>query len=275
MAPKNQRRWSYLFSVFAVLVSQPSWGAEDGPLSLTWSNEMLSIRGAHLYGGAISVQYLEAFCRPGSTRRDWKETVIPRGGLRESTRAHDEQSRTPDGRPSGISTPDIGRLWTLARLRLAEAWLEDRDARVQLFLPRTVSRRPVRVTSLVRRVRLDLHRETTLVVERRKATGAARRLRTKHPEGPRKILQRLSISRNSDRHRLPAGLRGCLERSFVGWVKLSSARRNPLSPRALRRWVAPTLQAGNRLSQHALRTVCRRIAECAAAACVCSRLSSQ
>ena len=55
MVPKNQRRWSYLFSVFAVLVSQPSWGAEDGPLSLTWSNEMLSIRGAHLYGGEISV----------------------------------------------------------------------------------------------------------------------------------------------------------------------------------------------------------------------------
>ena len=38
---------------------------------------MLSIRGAHLYGGEISVHYLEAFCRPGSTRRDWKETVIP------------------------------------------------------------------------------------------------------------------------------------------------------------------------------------------------------
>jgi len=68
MAPKNQRRWSYLFSVFAVLVSQPSWGAEDRRLSLSWSNEMLSIRGAHLYGGEISVHYLEAFCRPGSTR---------------------------------------------------------------------------------------------------------------------------------------------------------------------------------------------------------------
>ena len=65
-----------MFSVCAVLVSQPSWGAEDGPLSPTWSNETLSIRGARLYGGEISV-HLEAFCRPGSTRRDWKETVIP------------------------------------------------------------------------------------------------------------------------------------------------------------------------------------------------------
>src|SRR5271166_2496386 len=36
-------------------------------------------------------------------------------------------------------------------------------------------------------------------------------------------------------------LRGGLEKSFVGRVKLSSSRRNPPSPRALRRWVAPTL----------------------------------
>ncbi len=77
MVSKYQRRWSCLFPVLAVLVSQPSWGAEDGPLALSWSNEMLSIRGSQLCGGEISVHYLEAFCRPGSTRRDWKETVIP------------------------------------------------------------------------------------------------------------------------------------------------------------------------------------------------------
>jgi|SRR5271157_340096 len=77
MVPNKLRRWSCLFPVCAVLVSQPSWGAEDGPLSFSWSNEMLSMRGAQLCGGEISVHYLEAFCRPGATRRDWKETVIP------------------------------------------------------------------------------------------------------------------------------------------------------------------------------------------------------
>jgi hypothetical protein len=46
-------------------------------LSLTWNNEMLTIHGKHLPGGAVEVWYLEAFCRPGSTRRDWKQTVIP------------------------------------------------------------------------------------------------------------------------------------------------------------------------------------------------------
>ena len=38
---------------------------------------MLTIRGAELPGGTLTVWYLEAFCRPGSTDREWKETVIP------------------------------------------------------------------------------------------------------------------------------------------------------------------------------------------------------
>ena len=59
------------------MAGQPSPAAEDGPLSISWANEMLSIRGSQLCGGEISVHYLEAFCRPGSTRRDWNETVIP------------------------------------------------------------------------------------------------------------------------------------------------------------------------------------------------------
>jgi hypothetical protein len=38
---------------------------------------MLTIRGTALPGGTLKVWYLEAFCRPGSTDRDWKQTVIP------------------------------------------------------------------------------------------------------------------------------------------------------------------------------------------------------
>ena len=53
--------------------------ADEGEraLSLTWDKEMLTIRGKHLPGGAIEVWYIEAYCRHGSTRRDWKQTVIP------------------------------------------------------------------------------------------------------------------------------------------------------------------------------------------------------
>src|SRR6516225_3704271 len=52
-------------------------GAGDRALSLSWAKEMLTIRGKHLPGGALEVWYIEAFCRPGSTRRDWSQTVIP------------------------------------------------------------------------------------------------------------------------------------------------------------------------------------------------------
>ncbi len=72
-----QWRLCCLLSTIAILASQPTRSAEDRPLSLSWSEEMLLIRGAQLRGAEISIHYLEAFCRPGSTRRDWNETVIP------------------------------------------------------------------------------------------------------------------------------------------------------------------------------------------------------
>jgi len=46
-------------------------------LSVTWTNNMLSISGAGIPGGKIDIWYLEAFCRSGSTRRDWRQTTIP------------------------------------------------------------------------------------------------------------------------------------------------------------------------------------------------------
>jgi hypothetical protein len=53
--------------------------ADEGgrALSLAWQKEILTVRGAHLPGGAVEILYVEAFCRPGSTRREWKQTVIP------------------------------------------------------------------------------------------------------------------------------------------------------------------------------------------------------
>jgi hypothetical protein len=61
----------------AVLLKPLKAGDADRALSLSWNKEMLTIRGDHLPGRALEVLYLEAFCRPGSTRRDWKQTVIP------------------------------------------------------------------------------------------------------------------------------------------------------------------------------------------------------
>ena len=46
-------------------------------LTVAWADNMLTVRGRNLPGGPLKIWYMEAFCRPGSTDRDWKETVIP------------------------------------------------------------------------------------------------------------------------------------------------------------------------------------------------------
>jgi hypothetical protein len=61
------------------LASMAAGAEERSPevLRLSWSNNILTIRGRHLQGGEVKVWYLEAYCRPGSTDRDWNRTVIP------------------------------------------------------------------------------------------------------------------------------------------------------------------------------------------------------
>ncbi len=73
---RSYARWFLLMISLAFLPGGRAWG-QGRALSLSWRNEMLTIRGADLPGGELSVWYLEAFCRPGSTDRDWKDTVIP------------------------------------------------------------------------------------------------------------------------------------------------------------------------------------------------------
>jgi hypothetical protein len=46
-------------------------------LTVAWTNNMLTIRSLDLPGGKVDVWYLEAFCRSGSTKRDWQQTTIP------------------------------------------------------------------------------------------------------------------------------------------------------------------------------------------------------
>lgn len=72
--------WRLLLFVAAICCLSPR--ALDGReppsrLKLSWADEWLTVGGAHLPGGEVRVHYLEAFCRSGSTDRDWHETVIP------------------------------------------------------------------------------------------------------------------------------------------------------------------------------------------------------
>jgi hypothetical protein len=60
-------------SLFAAL--PPAMCAADG-LAINWTNNMLTVSGSDVPGGKIDIWYLEAFCRSGSTRRDWRQTTI-------------------------------------------------------------------------------------------------------------------------------------------------------------------------------------------------------
>ena len=47
----------------------------DG-LTIHWQDRYLEVRGDQIPGGPVRTHYLEAYCRPGSTDRDWSQTVI-------------------------------------------------------------------------------------------------------------------------------------------------------------------------------------------------------
>ena len=63
--------------------------AEEKPAAtikgIEWEKNFLTVRG-NFPGDEIKIHYLEAYCRPGSTDRDWGQTVIPHTAERlEST----------------------------------------------------------------------------------------------------------------------------------------------------------------------------------------------
>jgi hypothetical protein len=71
-----------------VLVLPAARGQQPG-LVLEWEKSYLTIRG-DFPGGELKTHYLEAYCRPGSTDRDWRETVI--------RHTAELLERSPDGR---------------------------------------------------------------------------------------------------------------------------------------------------------------------------------
>src|SRR5262245_16236879 len=64
--------------------------AEAPDLRIHWEKNILTITG-NFPGKTIPVNYLEAYCRPGSTDRDWKETVI--GHRTDLVKADEDQKR--------------------------------------------------------------------------------------------------------------------------------------------------------------------------------------
>jgi hypothetical protein len=64
-----------LLLIGSVLLTSAVAAAEPG-LTIAWEKNYLTVRG-QFPGDELKILYLEAYCRPGSTDRNWKETVIP------------------------------------------------------------------------------------------------------------------------------------------------------------------------------------------------------
>lgn len=67
---------SFLAVALLLVLARPSLAQTATPLTIFWEKNFLTIRGS-FPGAEIKTHYLEAYCRPGSTDRDWRETVIP------------------------------------------------------------------------------------------------------------------------------------------------------------------------------------------------------
>jgi len=77
--------------------------AAPAPLTLVRENHWLVIRGADLPAGEIRVNYLEAYCRAGSTDADWVgHTVIPHTNVLVSLSAEGRVLRLRDTLADGL-----------------------------------------------------------------------------------------------------------------------------------------------------------------------------
>jgi len=65
--------------LFCLLIGTGSFADEPDAgvdLSIKWADRFLTISG-NFPGEEMRIHYLEAYCRPGSTAQEWKDTVIP------------------------------------------------------------------------------------------------------------------------------------------------------------------------------------------------------
>jgi hypothetical protein len=59
----------------AILMA-PSSSGQDSDFRLTWEKNILTVSGTELPGESVTIWYLEAYCRSGSTDREWSKTTI-------------------------------------------------------------------------------------------------------------------------------------------------------------------------------------------------------
>jgi hypothetical protein len=110
------------------------------PLKLKWEKNILTISGDHLAGGEITINYLEAYCRDGSTEADWGRHTIVSHVIRST---HDEvrfeiTAHNPTGKRSEAH-------WAQPCIRLAKFTGSDQQtylAKSFIFLDGQLARFP-------------------------------------------------------------------------------------------------------------------------------------
>lgn len=65
-------------TAIAAIAADEKSSATEQPKGLTvhWKDRYLEVLGSNIPGDSIRTHYLEAYCRPGSSEREWKDTVI-------------------------------------------------------------------------------------------------------------------------------------------------------------------------------------------------------
>jgi hypothetical protein len=87
--------------VAIVIAVSAAFGAEPKGLSLAWEKNFLTIAG-DFPGGELRILYLEAYCRPESTDREWRETVIPHTAEKLEASADGRRIRLKDTLADGV-----------------------------------------------------------------------------------------------------------------------------------------------------------------------------
>ncbi len=75
--PSRVGRIGHWYALMVLLAFYLPLAHADAGLTIGWTNNMLTISGPDMPGGKVEIWYLEAFCRSGSTHRDWQRTTIP------------------------------------------------------------------------------------------------------------------------------------------------------------------------------------------------------
>jgi hypothetical protein len=90
-----------LILTVVILAATAARAVDPTGLSIAWDKNYLTIRG-DFPGNELKILYLEAYCRAGSTDRDWKETVIPHTAELISTSEDGRTIRLRDKLADGV-----------------------------------------------------------------------------------------------------------------------------------------------------------------------------